>query len=336
MINKNWWQSIIFIGLLINSASICEAKEKYVRKELISFTWGNGKYQLGSNWRKFLNENGKYIGPEDARSHAIGPSAIRVDKKGRIFIWDPQNNRILIFNKNGTFLREFNPPWLSTIVDFDKQNNLYMVIDTMPLLCQKYNPGLKLIKEFYCESPMTKKHNFGRPQKLLLDKNGNLNFVTTNRNMFQVDLKAKKVEKVIMKRKFRYMPIKSYSKTIRLLKQKEKKLQFVSPRTLEEKTISLNLDKKLGWVYEVIGEDRAGNIFLLMNISETLGEKGKEVVQKYAPKGEFIVEICIYQDDRLFATQEEGGRFHDVDDDGNVYHLWIQKEGAKLIKWEKV
>jgi hypothetical protein len=255
---------LVVVIILISSGIVyLKAEEKYIRKELISFTWGDGEYQLGSNWKRYFDEKGNYIGSEDARSHATGPSCIRVDKKGRLFIWDPENSRIVIFDENGNFLKKFTPTWISNVVDFDDKNTLYMVIETFPLLIQKYNQELEIIEEFYCERPLTKKFGFGG-------------------------------------------------------------------------SLKMNLEKKHGWVYELIGEDRVGNIFLLMNISDIVKGKGKEVVHKYSSKGDFLVEIDIDQDDRIFAAQEEGGRFLDVDDKGNIYHLWIRKEGPKLIKWEKV
>ena len=59
----------------------------------------------------------------------------------------------------------------------------------------------------------------------------------------------------------------------------------------------------------------------------------KREIYKYHQDGTLLVKIILDEDEDLFFDQS---CLMDIDKEGNIYHLWIRKNGPILVKWTKV
>lgn len=341
----------------VKSASIgqkgTQITEEYIRKELISFGWGDGEYELGSNWKEFLDEKGDYIGPEDAWCESVGPRAIKVNNKGEIFVWDGGNKRILIFNNKGKLINKMDlyteefcyMPHSIEDFTFDEQNNIYFLWDTGPLWygeCEKitkFTSKLKFDRDLLYKS---QKPSEFTPKRIEVADNGEIYIFNTRKDkIIALEPKREEIEKEYRGRKYKYFPL-VLKRENKILEQKDGKIKILSPKTLKGRTINFKKQNKFDWAIDIIKEDVQGNVFILAGSftkNETviaLQKKTKYFVHKYNPKGEFVSKILLDRDNRLFFVQDSIEAFVDVSMKGDVYHLWIQKEGPKLIKWGKV
>ena len=337
---------LISKGIIFAQSTGTVTLEEYVRKELISFTWGSGNYQLGSNWKEFLNENGKYIGPKDAWGETTGPTSIKINEEGNIFIQDTGNNRILIFDKNGRFLqklnlntKEFNyMPQTIKDFTFDKQGNICFLVEGSYGSIKTFDHTLKFAKEQLFEVP--KRSEFS-PRKIRVNSNGEINIFditekTDKGKIIKINSTKREIEKKIDGRKYLFTPTMQQESVI--LKERNNEISILSHKSFQKRIIKLKPETKNSWeswISKVVDEDRKGNNFLLISIADsTISQKVKYTIQKYSSEGIFEASVVLNIDDNLYFAQNDIGCLVDVDNDGNIYHLWIKKEGARLVFWK--
>ena len=105
-------------------SNLPEPKEKYVEQVIKKFTWGNGEGELGLEKKVFMrSETG-----EITNYYYLGPSAICLDEKENIYILDPANKCIQLFDNNGKFISRINLE-LSELDEIDQP--LFQVIPQM-------------------------------------------------------------------------------------------------------------------------------------------------------------------------------------------------------------
>lgn len=121
--------SCLYLCISVNG----KTEWNYTRKELINFTWGNGQYQLGTDYFK----NIEYM------SQIYGPSALAIDHGGMIYIFDAVNERIIKFDSNGKFVKSKNDIGYSEAMGFDSKGQLYVEHDGNQV--EIYDADLNLI-----------------------------------------------------------------------------------------------------------------------------------------------------------------------------------------------
>ncbi len=92
------------------------------------------KFSKDGKFIKAWGRNGS--GPGDFDT----PHALAMDSRGRLFVGDRGNNRIQIFDQNGTFLEEWRQFGRPSGVFIDKNDNLYVADHQSD---QKTNPGFR-------------------------------------------------------------------------------------------------------------------------------------------------------------------------------------------------
>lgn len=115
------------------------------------------------------------------------PQALSVDPEGHIFVVDTGNNRILEFDKNGTFIysvggfgwdkEEFDRP-----LDISAKSGLDIFIaDYNNERIERYDKNLNHISSFYSDDTFSPSLQFGFPSSVDISKHGEL-FICDNEN----------------------------------------------------------------------------------------------------------------------------------------------------------
>ncbi|MCK4668399.1 hypothetical protein KAU33_16720 [Candidatus Dependentiae bacterium] len=312
--------------------------EKYVRKELYTLTWGEGENELGGGFHSECS---------------CGPEKIMVNNLGEIFIYDFCKDRILILTDKGENIsNKFNSQFIENIsrgtVDFtfDKDNNLYILADTGRIEILSYKNKLKQNKMTMINMNIRDLYNY----EIKVDKNNNI--ILLGDPVYLIEpgiinnwiLKKYKNNKGEILQELKYCHLKvtkdkniSYIKTKYYRYPNEKEASITTPSLRE---IKLNLHCKGRGKIELVlkGEDKYGNIYLFLRIYY-INQPGpyKDIFQKYDKDGNWITNIEIDKDDSdLYLFLSENHPIIYVDEEGNIYHLWIKEKEAKVIKWELV
>lgn len=304
-------------------------QEKYVRKELVAFSWGKGEYQLGV-----------YVNTEDDPGCAV-PGPLKVNNKGEVFICDSINKRIVKYSSKGNFLTQITSKNIDGMwsevssITFDKNDNLYLNL----WLGDK--PGIAILSSDLVLSKLIKYepfYGFFR-QITLRDKDIYLlKSLEDQYSIYKVDISTELLEKKDKEGKLQKQHTELFSMgtfSISASKQKKvDKISMVSFKTMEERKILLTSSKKpikTQW----IGEDEEENCFFhLSTLGKDLIDEIR-LLQKYSKKGGLLTEIILDKHDHPFSIWVEPYHLLDIDNYGNIYQLWLGKKEAKLIKWEK-
>jgi sugar lactone lactonase YvrE len=91
-----------------------------------------------------FSRDGTFIKTCGRRGHAPGefemPHALAMDSRGRLFVGDPSNSRIEIFDQNGKLIEEWKQFGRPQGVYIDKSDRIYVADSTSD---EKTNPGFK-------------------------------------------------------------------------------------------------------------------------------------------------------------------------------------------------
>lgn len=312
--------------------------EKYVRKELFTFKWGEGENELGGGFHSECSS---------------GPEKIMVNNLGDIFIYDFSKSRILILKKdrkniNKNYNIKFIESILPSTVDFtfDKDNNLYILADTGVIKILSYKNKLKQNKITMINMNIRDLYHY----EIKVDKNNNI--ILLGDSMYFIEpriinnwiLKKYKNNKGDILQELKYCNLEvakdkhlSYIKTKYYSYPNEKEVSIITP-SLREIKLNLHYKEKEGIRVVLKGEDKYGNIYLFLNIYY-ISQPGtcKDIFQKYDKDGNWITNIDLDKDDSdlyLFLVHNKPIIY--VDEERNIYHLWIKEKEAKVIKWELV
>jgi hypothetical protein len=296
----------------------------YIRKELIKFSWGKGPYQLGTNYFEFYDENGEYIDEPGAGSHVWGPTGIKVDRQGSIIIKDELNSLLVKYDRNGRFIKSITSEvGDSGVMAFDSKNNLY--IERHGSMIKRFDNNLKFLNAINYGP-----YNF-QPHQMWINEADGIILLWNRGTITEVDYEKPGIYKKISEDQ-------GYeSKYSRQIKIYNEKTDPADSRKLIDMTLNLPISKMifktddLNWFPDYITEKQS-QVFLVVTKSDPKGNYQTYLI-KYDYQGKVLLEILLDKDERLYFTQEDK-TFIDIDDDLNIYHLWITKQGPRLVKWK--
>ena len=311
-------------------------KEQYIRKELFSLNWGKGENELG---KRFQSEC------------SCGPEKIIVNNNGEIFIYDFFKGRILILTPEGKNIsKKFNSQIIKNFprntVDFtfDKANNLYILTRYGEIHVLSYKDNLKQNKVIRLNKKIEKIYNY----QIKVDNNNSI--ILLGDFIYLLDQKTLKeltspeykniIRDNLILKYYNWNGEReeniSYPKMITCHSNK-KEVPITTP-SLRKIKLNLHYKEKEGLGFVIKGEDKYGSIYLFLS-TFYIYKPGpdKEILQKYNKDGNWITNIEIDKDDSdLYLFLIDNKPIIYVDEEGNIYHLWIKEKVVKVIKWELV
>ena len=304
--------------------------EKYEVKVIIDAKWGSGPGEFGV----------------EKEAAGLAPNCYTLDKEGNIYIPDPVNARIQIFDANGKFLREFQYTekdvrfrylgWEIYDIAVDNNKNIYILfyinVGSFPgqsVEVRKYNSAGEFVDSFPIPlellSPTNKEIEVGIPPLLIRER---ITRIIIENNDIKVEglFESEKFggEK---KEKRRYTLVKNNQYL-----SKHSILETKNVITIEEDSIKF---PHLGYFGYYFGHyDSIGNCFYFVD-QERVGEKnGWDIHQGIIYK---------YKNGKLIATVKHPfpkwgdlqQLFYD-DETQNIYCLTNDDEGVKLLLYRRL
>lgn len=281
----------------------------YTRKELINFTWGNGQYQLGTD----------YFSNIEDMSQIYGPSALAIDHCGMFYIFDAVNERIIKFDSNGKFVKSKNDTGYSEAMGFDSKGQLYVEHDGNQV--EIYDADLNLIDRIRYGP-----YNY-QPKKIWInDKEGIITLHNNIRNGYIYNNEPK-ITKKFGKNTVEYSPS---TLTDELYIKIINNIAYI-PLPVANTTIKINLSEPIFDMDLVKEKDN----YIFMQVTVMDEDYSKRRLLYIYNSDQLIQKLILDNDDEMYFFQQKSTYLISIDKNFNIYHLLILKSGPKLIKWEK-
>jgi len=320
--------------------------EEYVPKIIIEAKWGTKPGEFGILKYKY---------------RSVGPSAIAINEEGDIFVADPVNYRIQVFNRNGEFKKEIKliinlleeeKPNTRIDLAVDKKNNVFCEWGIIKNGCfiedriQKYSFDGKLLKEWDAQREIYPKRKIPLSESVFK--------VTPWGEVYLLGIYNEKTYRIIS---FEDCNIVNWGEgsvgldgyrfkdfvgdmpkdTLTVIDKQGNKKELSIP--LIDKFVRKKEEYKKYTLWEIkyLNMDRAGYLYTISNYSTyTLGKitkiyKETKIVTKSTLAGKVISQIEFSPDyleglDIFIII---------VDFKGNIYEIKCRKEsGVKIIRWE--
>jgi len=317
---------IVTLLLTIGANSFGQSSEKndqytYTRHVVRTFTWGTDDDQLG-----FRDSKTDY-------SDKCGPTSIVVSQNNDIYIQDYANNRIVKYSNIGEYIRTYYYCNMGPIA-VDSKDNLYVElrgnyiqgVDKEGISIGGFSYSLPASAYSKMAVDETKnKVAMWDPMiggsKCIIDK-PDLNgpFCTSKQKGFAVsrDITSKEFKNIVHTRDSNYYYLNG---TIIIMPfYREKQLKIV---TAKDRIRHLCFLK----------ENKQGDMLMQVDVTNNAKYLKKAILLDSKSKESTLIDID--QDERIYFSQDYGDYLLDMDENSNVYHLWIQSDGATLIKWTR-
>ncbi|MEO0094765.1 MAG: hypothetical protein ABIL66_02590 [candidate division WOR-3 bacterium] len=297
--------------------------EKYEKKVIIDAKWGNGPGEFG-----IIKE-----------ACGIAPNCYTIDKNGNIYIVDPVNARVQIFDTDGRYLREFqytekdsrssHLTWESSDITVDENGTIYILfyifvgsVSERRVEVRKYNSKGELVDSFPIPlellEPNHEETEIGIPSLLVI----------------------KRIEKIIVedevvKVEGRFTPIyfgKADSGEVwrYTLVQKNRKLDTRNVLGTKEIILSQKAEIKFQHLGYCGRQDKEGNYFYFFDQEKIGGKNGWDISQgviyKYDKNGKLRAIIK-----HPFSKWGDVNKFHFNDVTQDIYCLTNDNDGVKLL-----
>lgn len=283
--------------------------ETYIQKQIIFAPWGSG---IGDMGLKNIYSLGNF-------RFASGPSSIRIDREGNIYIWDGINERIQKYNKNGQYLMKISYSDLAlninllSVDDFriDDDGDIYFLMHALEngsvignYFVRRYTADNKTVDfQIYIK----KQEILDLPEIRIYVKNGDL-FIASpiSFNGWQILNRGREISA-------------SSQKIQKVITFKEGLYKFPQGNGFEE----------TGSIFEY---DTNYNIYKLSDLSKINNLDPKDWNQriyKYDRNGDLCAEVKLELDHLWYRHSNIT-----IDGYGNVYQLLSKPEGTYVMKWE--
>lgn len=307
----------------------------YKKEEVLFLKWGSGNNEVGFS-KKIISEEEIKEGhkiPADIQINV--PTGFGIDGQENFYIEDPVNNRIQVFSKAGIFLRSIPGENLKVKgMQVGEDGDIYLKEhskDFKTFYAVRISKGNNR-KRYKATANwhITKNKIYDSNEKLILtmeDKQENV---------------GKSIRPLFLIRNidFEYQP-GAREIRIKILKINEHLKSLKKNNKFNDLNIPVVRKKNLSYDYaniDVLGVDDDGSIYLkysfyrkhvLMNPNYPSGVQ-EEDVYIYSPKGVMRGEIPL-----PLNQYGNGSAFSAVKllPEGDVYHMWVSKDGVRIYKW---
>lgn len=282
--------------------------ETYIQRQIIFAHWGSTENEMGL---RNIYSLGDF-------KFASGPSGIKIDQEGNIYIWDGVNEKIQKYDKNGKYLRKI------VYSDFALKSNLLGVDDfqidnnsDIYFLMHTLENG-SVIKDYFVRRYTPKRGVIDFPiyirqevldlvEKRIYIENGDV-FIASSASLegWQILNKGAIVSLSLQKIR-KQMPCQEG--------------RYESSRKIESEETGI-----------AFAFDRYCNIYLIRDLSaiSALGPQDwDQKIYKYDIKGDLLAEVKLELDHLWYRRDNIS-----IDEYGNIYQLLSRPEGAYVMKWE--
>jgi hypothetical protein len=319
---KKTWMVGLFVYLTANIPFLaCAQVLTYTKQQLLFLKWGVGDGEIGMKETKVTPSHWH---PSD--TDYITPFTFGVDGEENIYILDLLNRRILVYSKKGEFLRK---------IETDQTTPNMLVGDDGDVYWNKMS---KDYKKFYTVRVTKNKERFqypglvgehvlgnkiydgaGTPVVVMGDKKNEVSPLKPPR-LFEPDIKIERFSK----------------KTISISTSKLKKYLKTKNISLNVSQIDIPIENKAGLsnVPYVLGVDEKGEIFIWYGFGKSppaLFDLTGEKVYVYSSEGKLITSFDVELNE--LKPEEPFPFYVKLGDKGDVFHMWVSKEGVYIYKW---
>jgi hypothetical protein len=299
------------------SDSTTMIKETYLSRVIIDVPWGKEPGQFGVYFSEEV-------------STGVGPFTFTISPHGDIYIIDPENARIQKFDSDGRFLLAIPLSKGGMDICVNSSGMIYLYDGSLvPKIIYQFDTKGNLLKEY----PIVWKDGSMGWGPLYCDKSGKL-FLSYRSDslkvpmIFQVGTTEIVFTEEQQKATLREGFVGSNNVVLnqgKIFQNKEGDLHLVDDSSRSVKKFNsycMNLGQA-GFT----GVDNEMNIYTL----KYDGGKGMEVMRKYNPAGDLMVEFNIQKEDYIWTS-----RSLVLDELGNIYVMSTSKDKLKIIKWSPV
>jgi len=294
--------------------------ETYVAREVVVARVGTGPGEIGIF----------HGGPELQKA---GPESLAVDKEGNVYILDTINNRTVIYDSRGGFLRDL-PGVTGMDICVDETGAVYVL--EWPEVAKKFDREGKLVREYRALQDMQMGHIALDARGYLLadgvfDTTISTIVLGTTEQAFTPEQQSASRKQGRLCRAGAYsshtfgLDAKTASFQVEVqadvLRQVERRL-FALPIEADQPLIGIDF-------FDV---DSAGNAYLGVYLQEKQGEGYILHIEmrKYTSQGQLVARFLL-----LRAPYTPSYHGITVDELGNVYQLFTSKEEVKVIQWQR-
>jgi hypothetical protein len=312
--------SIIYIGIY-DSAQCQNIDYLYTKQEIVTLSYGKDPGEIG------------YYEPITG-SLNTSPSMITVDSTGNIYLFDGNNNRIQVFNADGELINYFAfpghiPYGQNFYICLDEDNDYLYIHIGYANKFYVYSKSGKLIR--------TINYNGLLPARFFVEKNivnCYLGYIDINDYTTDVNNVSEKQENIIVEVKDDEGFLEENNNMIRGKYSNNNYLKL-SPAEFEiikENKLSRNInfsDMAPSYVIEFAGETIKEDVVFWGY--PALDKKLPYIILKFNKNLDLISKIK----DDMFKKRTRYSTVYNMKmtEDGTIYTLYIDSEGAKILKW---
>lgn len=320
--------------------------ETYKSELFIQAKWGKGRGEVGMLY------NPDEIGKEGDIGPNYGPQSFDIDEAtGHLFLMDSINERMIEYDENGKYLRDF-PIGIGATTDMKIKDNHIYVLSFGSDAVYKLDTSGKILEIYLIASE--KNPGIGN-LGIEFDENGNIMVETSIKGYNNNDYRFYQASPNGDKWK-----TNSYKGNISRDKKGfyfargsdwyTSKIQKVDEKGNVQKEFTVKLKEKAYVYYE--GFDDKDNVYLNIGYKDPIKtEEGSsdEFIWKYSKDGKLLAEIDLFspfrkffKDDELlaipriysYARQFKGDR---ITSDGDIYYMFNFKgNGIMIFKYSKI
>jgi len=296
--------------------------ERYEPKVILRLSWGDGPSDMG-----YAKD-----GPEDAEGLRYGPAAFDVDKDGSIYILDSVQRQIKVFAQTGKLLKSF-PVELRGDGSFclDEKGNVWLN-DGNRYTVRKYTPdGTPILTIEYGPGPSR------AVDRRITIRGGEIYLGVSKVEVGQAKPVTGKRGERIYKATRRPLSREEEPRFIGRTSKRRYKSQEV--RTGPDKIIMRDENGNSEEIYfDDIGtrdtvvfqsEDRYGNIYVEVCFYRGRGKVYSRQIWKYSPDLNLLAKVGPIPISDYTEIQKDVV----VTDDGDIYYMYTEKTGVKVVKW---
>lgn len=266
----------------------------------------------------------------------LGPEAIGVGPDGTIYVLDTLNRRIQGFDAGGrlTSVVEISSAVYATDLRLDSDRNFYVL--------SELGAGKRGVLKFDHQGNLVGTFEAAREIRggvsgMAVDKNGNVLWQVSRGTEYKLSSQGRALsdeEQIEGKIEGKVSGLTLSGSDRRWhfnrISRKSGILKLYDATGATENEIRIDVPHELGSI-SLLDIDQEGNSYLLV---EELLEGPRIIVEttmrKYTPEGKFqgIARLPIGYNERYFLPQ----RFATVDQNGNLYHLLVLEDSAKILR----
>lgn len=318
--------------VLISIAQLAWAQSNFgnglIEKEVLFLKWGTEDSQVGLS--KTV-ENSGLIAQEHKIQAEIDykyPRGFQIDEDANVYIIDSVNRRVQVFDKDGNFLKSV-PSEKLGVVAIEEDGDIYLSEHS-----KDYKTSyIKRISKEGKQTQFTFPIGWHVSGNKFVDKNGKvLSVIADKKNVGIANVPIK----LIRGEDFEYGLGGKKNFKIKVSKINDR-LQVLQKKA-DYSDISLPVIQKKGFPnIEVLGADNDGNIYLFYDYYEKhvpgdpehLGGTVEEDVYVYSLTGTLKNKIPLPIN--VFSRDYDSPPI--LRSNGDLYHMWISKDGVHIYKW---